>query len=101
MERIAAAAEVPPTRISFVMSLRLIKDFWFYASLNSPGMIPKRLHNLRLDILRFVLPPRRSQRSFPRAVKIKMSNYPRKRTFATHGAKALKLSDQPADWHWR
>ena len=90
MERIAAAAGVPPIRISFVMSLRLIKDFWFYVSLNSPGMIPKRLHNLRLDILRFVLPPRRSQRSFPRAVKVKMSNYPRKRTLATHGAKTLK-----------
>jgi hypothetical protein len=90
MERIAAAADVPPTRISFVMALRLIKDFWFYASLNSPGMIPKRLHKLRLEILRFVLPPRRSQRAFPRAVKIKMSNYPRKRTLATHAAKALK-----------
>jgi hypothetical protein len=85
MERIAAAAGLPPVRISFVMSLRLIKDFWFYTSLNSPGMIPKRLHNLRLDILRYVLPPRRSQRTFPRAVKVKMSSYPRKRTTATHG----------------
>ena len=54
------------------------------------GMIPKRLLKLRLDILRFVLPPRRFQRAFPRAVKIKMSNYPRKRTLATHAAKALK-----------
>ena len=90
MERIAQAAELPPTRISFVMSLRLIKDLWFYASLNSPGTIPKRLHKLRLEILRFVLPPRRSQRSYPRAVKIKMSNYPRKRTAATHPGKGLK-----------
>lgn len=90
MQRIAAAADLPPTRISFVTSLRFIKDFWFYVSLDSPGRIPKRLHNLRLDILRFVLPPRRSQRSFPRAVKIKMSNYPRKRTIATHGTNALK-----------
>lgn len=90
MVRIAAAAEVPPTRISFVMSLRLIKDFWFYASLNSPGMIPKRLRKLREDILRFVLPPRRSHRSFPRAVKVKMSNYDRKRTAATHGSVGLK-----------
>jgi hypothetical protein len=89
MERIAAAASLPPTRISFVMSLRLIKDLWFYASLNSPGTIPKRLRRLRAEILRFVLPPRRSQRSYPRAVKIKMSNYPRKRTVATHGRKAL------------
>ncbi len=89
MERIAAAAALPPTRISFVMSLRLIKDLWFYASLNSPGTIPKRLRRLREEILRFVLPPRRSQRSYPRAVKIKMSNYPRKRTAATHGGTTL------------
>ena len=34
------------------------------------------------DIARFVLPERRSKRSFPRAVKIKMSNYPRKRPLA-------------------
>jgi hypothetical protein len=27
-----------------------------------------------------ILPPRRSQRRFPRAVKIKMSNYPLKRS---------------------
>ena len=90
MERIAACAELPPTRISFVMSLRIIKDFWFFASLDSPGRIPKRLWKLREDILRFVLPPRRSQRSFRREVKIKMSNYPRKRTVATHGKKGLK-----------
>jgi hypothetical protein len=89
MERIAAAASLPPTRISFVMSLRLIKDLWFYASLNSPGTIPKRLRRLREEILRFVLPPRRSQRSYPRAVKIKMSGYPRKRTASTHAGKAL------------
>jgi hypothetical protein len=34
---------------------------------------------LRAEVLRFVLPPRRSQRSFPRAVKLKMSGYPLKR----------------------
>ena len=33
---------------------------------------------LRGDIARFVLPERRTARSYPRAVKIKMSNYPRK-----------------------
>jgi hypothetical protein len=90
MERIAALAELPPTRISFVMSLRLMKDFWFFASLDSPGSIPKRLWRLREETLRFVLPPRRSQRSFPRAVKVKMSNYARKRTAATHPGRKLK-----------
>jgi tetratricopeptide (TPR) repeat protein len=35
---------------------------------------------LAMDSLKtLLLPPRRSERSFPRAVKIKMSNYPRKR----------------------
>jgi hypothetical protein len=37
----------------------------------SPGTIPKRLRRVREEILRFVLPPRRSQRSYPCAVKIK------------------------------
>jgi hypothetical protein len=47
-------------------------------SLASPGRIPEHLRRLRKDIAHFVL-PRRRQRSYPRAVKIKMSNYPRKR----------------------
>ena len=40
--------------------------------------IPKRLETMRRSIKRYILPPRRS-RSFPRAVKIKMSSYDRKR----------------------
>jgi len=43
------------------------------------GTIPKRLAHLRRSLERLVLPKRRTHRSFPRAVKIKMSNYPRKR----------------------
>ncbi len=56
------------------------------------------LYNLiRLDMVRvaatagvpptrisLVLPPRRAHRAYPRAVTVKMSNYPRKRTPATH-----------------
>jgi hypothetical protein len=80
MERIADEADVPPCRISFVMSLRLIRDEWMWASASrSPGAIPRNLRRLRDELRRFVLPPRRTERSFPRAVKIKMSNYPRKR----------------------
>ena len=89
MERIAALAKVPPNRISFVTALRSIKDCWFWASLSSPGTIPKRLRRMREDILRFVLPPRRSHRLFRREVKIKMSKFPRKRTAATHPGVAL------------
>ena len=45
----------------------------------SPGSIPKHLAELRstLDVL--ILPERRSQRRYPRHVKIKMSNYKRNR----------------------
>lgn len=79
MERVAAEAGVAPTRISFVMALRLIRDEWMWLSAtNSPGAIPGHLRRLREDIARFVLPARRA-RTFPRAVKIKMSNYARKR----------------------
>lgn len=79
MTRIADEAGVPPTRISFTMALSLIRDEWGWCAVTSPGAIPKHLRKLRSEVARFVLPPRRSLRSYPRAVKIKMSNYPRKR----------------------
>lgn len=79
MERVAAEAMVPPTRISFIMALRLIRDEWMWISgTNSPGAVPGHLRRLREDIARFILPERRV-RTQPRAVKLKMSNYPRKR----------------------
>lgn len=83
MAAIAAEAEVPPTRISFVAALRLIQDEWMWCAVAKPGAIPRHLRNLRAKVKRFVLPPRRSKRSYPRAVKIKMSNYARKRPATT------------------
>jgi hypothetical protein len=81
MERTAAEAGVPPTRISFVTSLALIREAFLDCSLRSmtPGAIPKYLANLRKNLKRLILPPRRGERTYPRAVKVKMSNYPRKR----------------------
>jgi len=79
MERVAGEAGVEPTRISFVAALRLICDEWLWCALASPGAIPKHLRNLRAALQTLILPPRRSERRFPRAVKIKMSNYARKR----------------------
>jgi hypothetical protein len=80
MERIADELEVAPTRISFVASLRFFIEQWLWASTTkTPGAIPKRLGTMRDRVRRFVLPPRRADRSFPRAVKLKMSNYDRKR----------------------
>jgi hypothetical protein len=79
MARTADQLGVSPIRISFVGSLRVICEEWWWASGASPGAIPKNLARLRGKIARLVLPPRRPERRYPRAVKIKMSNYPRKR----------------------
>jgi hypothetical protein len=78
MERAADAAGVPPTRISFLAVFRMICDEWLWCAIASPGAIPRHLRNLRENISLFVLPPRRTARSYPRAVKVKMSNYPKK-----------------------
>jgi hypothetical protein len=80
MDRIAEHAALPPSRISFVASLRFIRDEWMWAATTqAPGTLPRKLLRLREQILHFILPPRRSERTFPRAVKLKMSNYDRKR----------------------
>jgi hypothetical protein len=81
MERVATEAGVPPTRISFVAAIALVRDEIgrLYGRRLALGTIPARLQHLRRNLKRLVLPPRRPERSFPRAVKIKMSNYPRKR----------------------
>jgi len=82
MERVAAEAGVPPTRISFVAALSMIRDEFHTLALPrmAPGAIPARLQYLRRQLKRLVLPPRRPERSYPRLVKLKMSNYDRKRS---------------------
>ena len=79
MARAADAAHVAPTRISFVGALRLIRDEWLWSTYAAPGAIPRHLARLRDALARLVLPARRSERVYPRAVKLKMSPYPRKR----------------------
>jgi hypothetical protein len=81
MERIADEAGVLPTRISFSNSLAVIREEFsrMGGPRFAPGTIPKRLASMRRYLKRLVLPERRTHRVFPRAVKVKMSNYPRKR----------------------
>lgn len=79
MERAAHLAGVPPVRMSFVSCFRAIKFQMLLLAAVSPGKIPKVVERFHHELAAFVLPPRRSERSYPRAVKIKMSNYPRKR----------------------
>ena len=77
MESIATEEKIEPTRISFVESLRLIRDEWEWLSVTSPGAIPKRLATLRSNVKRYILPPRR-KRSYPRFSKVNSNTYNRK-----------------------
>lgn len=78
MDAIAQEADVAPNRVSFMASVRFIRDEWQWLSLASPGAIPTKLRKMRQNLAQFVLPPRRASRRYPRAVKIKMSNYKKK-----------------------
>lgn len=80
MERVADEVGVEPTRISFTNALALVRNTWLWCSAPplAPGKIPAHLADLRHALKLLLLPPRR-QRTCPRAVKTKMSNYPRKR----------------------
>lgn len=78
MERAAERKGLLPTRISHRAALMMIRNFWLAAWQLPPGTLPRRLDILHDDVGLHVLPPRR-QRRYPRAVKIKMSNYPLKR----------------------
>ncbi len=75
----AERVRLTPTRISFRHTLLLLRNFWqLTAWVASPGNLPRRLDGLHQEVALLVLPPRRPRR-YPRAVKIKMSNYPRSR----------------------
>lgn len=80
MERMADEMGVAPTEISFVNALSLIRYALQFSSgpRMAPGTIPKRLRSIRDQMKRLILPKRR-ERSYPRAVKIKMTPYARKR----------------------
>ena len=78
-ERIAAAVGASPIRISFIGVLRELRVAFVMWQHTSPGALPERLRQLEEDQASFILPERRTNRSFPRAVKVKMSPYAKKR----------------------
>lgn len=78
MECAADSAGVEPLRISFVASLRALRYHWVMMGGISPGNLPRYLAGVREEICGSLLPARR-ERTYPRAVKLKMSNYPRNR----------------------
>ena len=77
MEAVAQKCGVAPRRISFRKSLRLIRDLFFWAEVAKPGKLPKMIRDMRIEMEDLILPPRRSERRYPRHVKIKMSGYAR------------------------
>jgi hypothetical protein len=88
-ERVAAEAGVPPVRISFVATMNFIETALRMWGTESAGRWPQRLVHLREDLSHFILPERRT-RSYPRAVKIKMSNYSRKRPARSSSKRRVK-----------
>lgn len=81
MQAIARQANVPPRRVSFVQSLRLIRDEWLWlGDTRSPGAIPKQLARLRRELTRLILPPRRKRPIQPRHVKPRPRRYDSKPT---------------------
>jgi hypothetical protein len=90
MARIADELGVPPIRISFVAALREFAYEWTVTANLSPGAIPKHVATLTDRLRHFVIPPRRGERSYPRAVKIKMSSYDRKVPVISSSRKRLK-----------
>jgi hypothetical protein len=77
MEAVAQAMKVSPQRISYRSTLMFVRDLFLWAPLNTPGRLPWRMRRVHEDIRRLVLPPRRTERSYPRQVKIVWSHYPR------------------------
>lgn len=97
-ERVADEAGVPPTRISFVAALNFIESALRSWGTDNLGRAPQRLINLREDLGHYVLPERRP-RSYKREVKIKMSNYPRKRPVTSSSRKRAKYSSPEVGGH--
>jgi hypothetical protein len=79
MARVAQAAGVAPTRVSFIAALHLIRDEWLWCAVALPGAIPRHLLELRRTLTQLILPERRSERRYPRAVKLRLTGYPRNR----------------------
>lgn len=77
MARVAQDAGVSPNRISFRHALQLVRGFCINSWATAAGALPRRLGSMERDLRLLILPERRTERRYPRQVKIKMSNYRR------------------------
>lgn len=78
MENAARALKLPPRRLSFQYSLRVIRDLFWWASTASPGSLPKMVERMRMELKHIVLPERRGERSYPRQRKRRSMKYAHK-----------------------
>jgi hypothetical protein len=78
MHDAALQARVDPDRISFVRAVSLIKDAIYDFQLVIPRQHPRLYRRLLADLTQDLLPPR-AQRTNPRVVRRKMSNFKLKR----------------------
>ena len=78
MREMAAHVKVEPQRISFHTASYAIVNLLAAPSLASAGTLPKQLQALLAQSHHFVLPPRRTERSFPRVVKNRANKFPTK-----------------------
>lgn len=62
------------------LHLQFIQNCWIICAAMAPARIPRRLQKLREELCQFILPPRRSERLYPHAAKIRMSAYPKNRS---------------------
>jgi Insertion element 4 transposase N-terminal/Transposase DDE domain len=79
MRDMAAHIEVEPQRISFHTASYAIVNLLALPSLASAGTLPKQLAALLEQSRHFVLPPRRTERSYPREVKNRAHKFPTKK----------------------
>lgn len=78
MAEAAEEAGLPPTRMSFKLSLQLIQIFAGANAWTAPaGTMATQLQMLREMLSVLILPERRPERRYKRHVKVKMSNYKR------------------------
>ena len=89
MHEAALQSDVAPARLSFVNSVRIIRDAVFQAQIVAPSQSAAWRQRLLQDISRELL-PKRDNRSNPRVVKRKMSKFDLKREKHRHWLQPTK-----------
>lgn len=78
MHTVAIRIELPADRLSFVRSLRVVREWTVHLLFVPPRQWPQLIDRVRRILSELVIPPR-ANRAYPREVKRKMSRYLRKR----------------------